>query len=150
MGFSLYLYKLPLSYVPCLSPLFPMAVFWPLPLGQIPFPFLLCSIHRLPHRLYPIIVSYSLPSIPLGKIHFLCAEHLVLGCHELMLITSTLYGRVSENKVSPKCFVVWLEWTVYSGVGSHFIPLRMWPAHNLMKCLWAIVKVVLNLVDIHL
>ena len=34
----------------------------------VPFPF------SLPHPLSPVIVSYSLPSVPLGQVNFLCAE----------------------------------------------------------------------------
>lgn len=37
----------------------------------------------LPHPLSSVIVNYFFPSVLLGQIIFLCADNLVLGCHEL-------------------------------------------------------------------
>ena len=71
MGFFLYHYKLTFSYVSRLSPLYPEAGLCPVPLSSFP-----CS---LPHLPSPVFVSYSLPSVPLGQIHLLCAENLVWG-----------------------------------------------------------------------
>lgn len=50
----------------------------------------------LPHSLSSVIVYYLHPSVPLGQIIFLCADNLVLGCHELTLRFCT--PRVSSLK----------------------------------------------------